>query len=56
VFSRLFGKFRRPTPPVVKTDAAVLLRHFGNVAESVARKHAADAGLGRASALNTGGS
>ena len=28
---------------MVKTDAAVLLGHFGNEAESVARKHAADA-------------
>jgi hypothetical protein len=43
VFSRLFS-LRRPIPPAVKTDAAVLLRHFGNEAESMARKHATDAG------------
>jgi hypothetical protein len=43
VFSRLI-RLRRPTPPAVETDAAVLLRHFGDEAESMALKHATDAG------------
>jgi hypothetical protein len=44
MFSWLFGKLRRPTPAVVKTDAAILMRQFGHEAESLARKHATDAG------------
>jgi hypothetical protein len=44
MLSWLFGKLRRPTPAVVKTDAAILMRQFGNEAESLARKRATGAG------------
>lgn len=43
MFSRLLGRLT-PTPAVVKTDAAVLMRKFGDEAESVARKREVDAG------------
>jgi hypothetical protein len=44
MLSWLFGKLRRPTPAVVKTDAGILMRQFGNEAESLARKRATGAG------------
>jgi hypothetical protein len=44
MFSQLFAKLRRPTPSVVKIDAAVLMRQFGDEAERLARKQASDAG------------
>jgi hypothetical protein len=55
VFSRIFN-LRRPIRPVVKTDAAVLLRHFGNDAESMARNTRLTPGPGKENVLNIGGS